>query len=115
MCDRDILLDWSPMEIDHKHGLTPEDARARLRILGEYLHNRHGIKVTWSDENRARFAGKYLVVKIDGQMTVEPGRVRFHGEDPGFLWRKRATEYIQGKLTAYLDPAKKLEDLPRGP
>ena len=55
------------------------------------------------------------MVKIDGEMRNEPGRVRFHGADPGFLWRKKATEYIQGKLTSYLDPAKKLEDLPRGP
>ncbi len=103
------------MEIDHKHGLTLDDARARLRVLGEYLHNRHGIKVTWADDDRARFAGKYLVVKIDGEMRNEAGRVRFHGEDPGFLWRKKATEYIQGKLISYLDPTKKLEDLARGP
>ena len=101
------------MEIDHKHGLPVEDARARLQALGEYLHNRHGIKVTWQDADRARFSGKYLVVKIEGEMRLEPGHVRFRGEDPGFLWRKKATEYIQGKLTAYLDPRKTLDQLPR--
>jgi hypothetical protein len=101
------------MEIDHKHALPIEDARARLRALGEYLHNRHGINVTWRDDDHARFAGKYLVVKIDGEMTVEATRVRFHGEDPGFLWRKKATEYIQGKLKAYLDPTKTVDELPR--
>ena len=108
-----ILLDSSSMEIDHKHGLPIEDARARMRILGEYLHNRHGIKVTWADDDRARFSGKYLVVKIEGEMKIEEGRVRFNAADPGFLWRKKATEYIQGKLTSYMDPKKALADLPR--
>jgi hypothetical protein len=111
----DDLLDWAPMEIDHKHGLPLDEARARLRVLGEYLHNRHGIKVTWHDDDRARFSGKYLVVKIEGEMKVEASRVLFRGEDPGFLWRKKATEYIEGKLTSYLDPKKSLADLPRGP
>ncbi len=101
------------MEIDHKHGLPLDDARARLRVLGEYLHNRHGIKVTWHDDDRARFSGKYLVVKIEGEMSVETGHVRFRGEDPGFLWRKKAKEYIEGKLASYLDPKKALADLPR--
>ena len=108
-----ILLDSSSMEIDHKHGLPIEDARARMRILGEYLHNRHGIKVTWADDDRARFSGKYLVVKIEGEMKIEEGRVRFNAADPGFLWRKKATEYIQGKLKAYLDPKTPVAELPR--
>jgi hypothetical protein len=102
------------MEIDFKHELPLADARARLEVLGEYLHNRHGIRVTWADESRARFQGKYLVVKIDGQMTLEQGIVKFRGEDPGFLWRKKATEYIAGKLKSYLDPKTTIADLPRG-
>jgi hypothetical protein len=102
------------MEIDFKHELPLADARARLEVLGEYLHNRHGIRVTWSDDGRARFQGKYLVVKIDGEMSLEAGMVKFRGEDPGFLWRKKATEYIKGKLKSYLDPQTTLGDLPRG-
>jgi hypothetical protein len=102
------------MEFDFKHELPPDDARARLEVLGEYLNNRHGIRVTWSDDGRARFNGKYMVVKIDGEMRLENGVVKFRGEDPGFLWRKKATEYIQGKLKSYLDPKTTLGDLPRG-
>jgi hypothetical protein len=101
------------MEINYKHELPHPDARARLEVLGEYLHNRHGIKVTW-DGDRARFAGKYLVVKIDGEMRVDGDKVLFRGEDPGFLWRKRATAYIEEKLRKYLDPRMTLSELPKG-
>jgi len=102
------------MEIDYKHELADDDARARLTALGEYLGNRHGIKVSWIDPNRARFSGKYLVVKIDGEISMSKGVVRFRGEDPGFLWRKKAVDYIEGKLMKYLDPKVSLADLSRG-
>ena len=102
------------MEIDYKHGLPDADARARLEVLGEYLHNRHGIRVTWSSDTVARFQGKYMVVKIDGEMRVDGDKVLFRGEDPGFLWRKKATAYIEEKLRKYLDPRMPVSELPRG-
>jgi hypothetical protein len=102
------------MEIDFRYALTDEDARSRLEILGKYLGNKHGIQVTWVDQKRARFSGKYLVVKIDGELTVGGGKAEFRGEDPGFLWRNRAKEYIQGKLAKYLDPQLTAADLPTG-
>ena len=101
------------MEIDYRHDLPEADAKARLEALGEYLTNRHGIAVTWPAADRASFNGKYMVVKIEGEMTMTPGVVKFRGKDPGFLWRKRATEYIEGKLKAYLDPKTPLANLPR--
>ncbi len=101
------------MVIDFPHDLTEPDARERLKVLGEYLKGRHGIAIDWVDENRAKFHGKYLVVKIDGELTMDRGYVRFRGKDPGFLWRKKALEYMEGKLRAYLDPKKALSDLPR--
>lgn len=102
------------MEIDYRHDLPEADARARLEALGEYLHNRHGIKVDWIDANRATFSGKYMVVKIDGELSMGPGIARFRGKDPGFLWRKRAVDYIEGKLKVYLDGGTPLDQLPRG-
>ena len=102
------------MEIDYRHSLTDDDAKARLLVLGEYLTNRHGIKVSWLDAARAKFSGKYLVVKIEGELTMAPGIVRFRGEDPGFLWRRKAADYIEGKLEKYLDAKVALADLPRG-
>jgi hypothetical protein len=100
------------MEIDFKYTLSDEDARSRLGVLGQYLGNKHGIKVTWVEPTRARFTGKYLVVKIDGELTVGNGLAQFRGEDPGFLWRSRAKDYIQSKLAKYLDPKVELSQLP---
>ena len=101
------------MQFDFPYTNSPEDARARLEVLGEYLNNRHGILVTWIQPTKATFAGRYMVVKIQGELTVDPGVVRFRGEDPGMLWRKKATQYMQSKLAAYLDPGTPIEALPR--
>ena len=101
------------METTFKHSLSEDEARKRLRILGEYLDKRHGIKVTWTDDSHATFNGKYMVVKIEGELSMEPGVCKFKGKDPGFLWRKKATEYIEGKLEAYLDPKTPVDQLPR--
>ena len=102
------------MEIDFKYSLPDPDAKSRLEILGQYLANKHGIAVTWLDAQRAKFSGKYLVVKIDGELSIGNGRAQFKGEDPGFLWRNRAKDYIQGKLEKYLDPALQPAQLPTG-
>lgn len=100
------------MEIDFKYVLSDTDARSRLELLGRYLETRHGIKVTWSEDSRAKFSGKYLMVKIEGELSLGNGRAQFKGEDPGFLLRSRAKDYIQGKLAKYLDPATPASDLP---
>jgi len=100
------------VEIDFQYALSDLDAKSRLEILGHYLGNRHGIKVTWVDPQRAKFTGKYLVVSINGELTVGNGKACFKGEDPGFLWRNRAKDYIQGKLAKYLDPKLEPTQLP---
>src|SRR5215510_22151 len=100
------------MEIDFPYELSDQDARDWLDIPGPYVANKHGIKVKWVDGAKARFSGKYLVVRIDGELTLGGGHVRFRGEDPGFLWRGRAKDYIQGKLAKYLDPKNTPDQLP---
>ena len=100
------------MEIEYPYTLSDDDARARLELLGTYLTNRHGIKVTWSDPTKARFSGKYLLVRIEGDLSLGGGKAHFKGEDPGFLWRKKATEYIKEKLEKYLDPKTEASTLP---
>lgn len=101
------------MEIEYKHRLDEPEAQARLKVLGEYLEKRHGITVSWSTPDVAQFNGKYLVVKIRGELKLSPGVVKFRGDDPGLLWRRKATDYIQEKLVKYLDPKIALADLPR--
>jgi hypothetical protein len=99
--------------VDYPLGtMSQEDALARLAALGEYLGNKHGIAVTWNGD-RATVKGKYLVVAIDGSLAFQGGKAVFEGKDPGFLWRGKARDYLANKLSTYLDPKKKLEDLPR--
>jgi hypothetical protein len=100
------------MEINFPYELSDQDARSRLDVLGKYLASKHGIQVTWPEPSKARFSGKYLVVRIEGELTIGNGHARFRGEDPGFLWRGRAKEYIQGKLATYLDPKTAIDQLP---
>lgn len=100
-------------KVEHKHTLAKDDALARIRALGDYLHNRHGIHVSWEGEV-ARFTGKYLVVSIDGSVRLDADRVVFEGKDPGFLWRGKAKDYLAIKMKQYLDPGVKVEQLPKG-
>ena len=100
------------MEIDFQYALSDQDAKSRLEVLGKYLENKHGIRVTWQDEKKAKFSGKYLMVKIEGELAVGNSRAIFKGEDPGFLLRARAKDYIQSKLAKYLDPKTAIGDLP---
>jgi hypothetical protein len=73
-------------EIDYPHSLGQAAARERIGALGDYLANKHGLTVSWLDGDRATIRGKYLVVSIEGTVTVEADRVRFEGKDPGMLW-----------------------------
>jgi hypothetical protein len=100
-------------EIEHAHGLSADDARARLHALAEYLANKHGLGVQWVNENEANISGKYLVVTIEGSVSLRGDRVRFSGKDPGMLWRGKAKEYLEGKLAKYLNPSTPLDALPR--
>lgn len=101
------------MELWHDHSFAPEEARARLRALGEYMQNRHGMQVTWTSDDALHLKGKYTVVEIDAQVRLEPGRVHVQGKDPGMLMRATAKRYVAGKLEAYLNPAEALDALPR--
>ena len=101
------------MDFEYPHGLPKPAARRRLEALGEYLANRHGIKVAWSGDTGS-FNGKYLVINIQGELTLADGKVLVSGRDPGLLWRKKATSYLQKKLAIYLDAETPVDRLPRG-
>jgi hypothetical protein len=101
------------MNIEYKHGLGKDEAKTRLNALGEYLGNKHGIKVSWDSDDRASFNGKYMVVTIQGELVLGDDKVNFTGKDPGMLWRKKAKSYIEDKLAQYLDPNTPADQLPR--
>jgi len=101
------------MELSHDHPFTHEEARERLRALGEYMQNRHGMQVTWTSDDALHLKGKYTVVEIDAQVRLEAGRVHVQGKDPGMLMRGVAKKYVAGKLETYLNPAEALDALPR--
>jgi hypothetical protein len=84
-----------------------------VKALSDYLANKHGMSVSWLDDNRAHVKGKYTVVAIDAEVIVEGAKVRVSGKDPGMLWRGPAKKYIASKLARYLDPAESLAALPR--
>ena len=94
---------------DHGCEVAPRDPRA---VSAEQTRHQGDV----ARATRAKFTGKYLVVKIDGELTLGNGRAQFKGEDPGFLWRNRAKDYIQGKLAKYLDPkaTPQSDELPDG-
>ena len=100
------------MRVEVPHNMPLADAKLRMEALGDYLQNRHGIKVVWNG-NSASANGRYLVVGIEGTMTVSEKMVDFEGKDPGFLWRGKAKDYLAGKLKSYLDTATPVEQLPR--
>lgn len=102
------------MTFDFAHTLTPDDARARMEALSQYFSTKHGLKVSWSGD-RGRVLGKVLgMVSIDGEFVLGEGKVHVQAKDPGMLWRKKAAEYLQRKFGEYLDPKRRVEDLPRG-
>lgn len=92
------------MDIEQAHVLGIDEARVRLRALGDYLAMKHGMTIEWLDENRARIRGKYAVVSIDAEARVEAHRVQVTGKDPGMLWRLPAKKYVGAKLASYLGP-----------
>jgi hypothetical protein len=102
------------MKFDYPHKLAREEARERLHKLGQYLTNRHGIKVGWAGD-KGTFRGKYMVVQIEGELNLADGVVHVTGKDPGFLWRGRAMDYLKRKLEMYLDPSVPVSQLPIGP
>ena len=101
-------------ELERACDLAPADVRARLGALGEYLSNKYGLSVSWTSDNEAKISGKYLVVTIDGTLSVSArAPCASPGRTPGMLWRGKAKDYLGGKLDRYLAPSTPLDALPR--
>lgn len=99
------------MQFDYPHAVDHEEAIQRLERLGSYLTNRHNIRVEWRD-HECTINGNYLMIKIEGKMSISPSNIHFDGRDPGMLWRKKAIKYLQEKLEMYLDLNTPIDELP---
>lgn len=102
------------MEIEHKHGFTHDEAKARVRALADYLQNKHGMNIAWKADDSFHLTGKYTVVSLDVTVQVHPSTVQVTGPDPGLLLRGPAKAYIARKVSEYLSPSAPLDALPRG-
>lgn len=101
------------MELSQNHRFDPNEARQRIRALGEYMQKKHGMQVTWTSDDSVHLSGKYTVISIDVHVTLAPGVVMAKGKDPGMMLRSTAKKYVGGKLETYLDPNTPLDLLPR--
>jgi hypothetical protein len=101
------------VEIEHKHPFTHDEARERLKALADYLTNRHGMNIQWTDADRFHLTGKYTVVNLDVSVQVGPNKINVTGPDPGLLLRGAAKAYIARKVSEYLSPDAPLDTLRR--
>lgn len=102
------------LQITVPHRLSLADALERVRALGDFFTNRHGMSMRWESEYVGHLAGRYMLISIDGRFSVDDRAVHLDGQDPGMLLRAKATDYLQRKLETYLDPATPIAELPRG-
>jgi hypothetical protein len=85
------------------HAMSLEAAHGRIEELLAYWRERFAVEAHWQGESvRLRWIveGREVV----GRLEVRPRAVRAVLEDPGGLWRWRATTYVQRKLQKYLSP-----------
>ena len=57
------------------YAFDDEQARARLKALGDYWWKKHGIACEWRGHT-VRLVGKKLGVKYDATVTIDEGEVR---------------------------------------
>lgn len=98
------------MKFDVSHSLPKDEAKQRVQKLVDYWGDKYGVKCTWEGE-KARVNGKVMGITLDANFEVKEGCVIGEGTDPGMLLRGQAKKYIQGKIDAFLDPAKSNADL----
>lgn len=100
------------IKVEVSHRLPFEDALARIHVLSEFYRNKYRAEVTWRDRE-ADLTVRYLGIKIEISVAVEPSRVTCDATDPGFLLRAQGIKYLRAKLERFLNPANAIEDLPR--
>ncbi|MCI0570532.1 MAG: polyhydroxyalkanoic acid system family protein [Myxococcaceae bacterium] len=98
------------MKLDVPHSLPKDEAKKRLAQLVDYWSSKYGVKSQWTGDS-ATVTGKVMGIALEASFEVRDGIVAGEGTDPGMLLRSKAKQYIQSKMSAFLDPSKNPADL----
>ena len=98
------------MKVDIAHKLEAADAKARMKELGEYWHERYGIEPTWSKDS-AQVAGSLMGFAFDARLDVAKNAITIEGCNPNFLIRTKIIGYLEQKMSEYLDAKTSLTEL----
>lgn len=98
------------MRIEVAHELEVGEVHARLRELAAYWQQKYGFEPLWT-RDAADLAGSFMGLRFAARLTIAERLVVVEGPEPGFLLRRRVTEYVVRKLGEYLDPQTPLEAL----
>ncbi len=85
------------------HQLSRDEAKKRVEQLTQYWATKYGVDTKWAGDS-ATVSGKVMGLKIEAKLTVADGKVGGEASDPGFLFRKKAQDYLQHKFTQALKP-----------
>lgn len=92
------------MKFEVSHNLPRAEARKRVEQLVDHWAKKYGVATTWTGDS-AKLKGKVMGITIDADLAVTENTVGGEGTDPGFLFRAKAKDYLQTKLSAALDPS----------
>lgn len=85
-----------------KHAFARPEAVTRLGYLLEYWKKRFNIVAQWRGE-RVFLSGAVFGIKIQAMFTINESSVVGFAHDPGWPWRGKVQEYVDGKLKKYLN------------
>ena len=98
------------MRFDEAHTLGKDEAKRRIAKLADYWRSKYGVEVSWTEDS-ARLKGEVKGIGFDAKLTVRESNVEAEGTDPGLLMRSLAKTYLRKKLSLYLDPGVRVEDI----
>lgn len=104
--------DLKMLSLEVSHALGREAAKRRMELLTKRWERKYGLRSTWAGDT-ARLSGTIMGISLQATLEVNDQSVRGQANDPGILFRNKATKYLEEKLGLYLDPSKTPEGLER--
>ncbi len=85
-----------------KHAFGRPEAVTRLGYLLAYWKKRFNLVAQWRGE-RVFLSGAVFGIKIQAMFAINDSSVVGFAHDPGWPWRGKVQEYVDGKLKKYLN------------